>query len=97
VLLKKVGPRRFASPRRTARDIVRSTTAQKHTVPAQIHFGTRGRSADPGRTVRAGKQGQVRQQTPLEESWTVRSPGPDGLPTLEPSNFSFRLTKDFDS
>jgi hypothetical protein len=66
---------------------VRSTTTQKHTVPAQIHFGRCGRSADPGRMVRAGTQGHVRQQTPLVESWTVRPPGPDGPPTPELSDF----------
>jgi hypothetical protein len=39
--------------------IVRSTNHQKHTVPAQIHFGTCGWSADPGRTVHTTTQGHV--------------------------------------
>jgi hypothetical protein len=63
-----------------------STRVQKNVVPAQIHFGTCGRSDNPGRTVRIGTQRQVRQQTPLAGSRTVRPPGPDGPPTLELSN-----------
>jgi hypothetical protein len=64
-----------------------STRAQKHTVPAQIHFGTRGRSTNLGRTVRVGTQRQVRQHTPLARSRTFRPPGLDGLPTLELRKF----------
>jgi hypothetical protein len=35
---------------------VRSTIIEKHTVPAQFHFGTRGQSSDPSRTLHTGTQ-----------------------------------------
>jgi hypothetical protein len=44
---------------------------QKHTVPAQTHFGSSERCVDLGWTVHTGTQ-RGRQQTPLAESWTVR-------------------------
>jgi hypothetical protein len=56
----------------------------------QIYFGTRVRSANPGRTVRVGTQRQVLQQTPLAGTRTVRRPHNSVI-------FRLLLTKDFDS
>jgi hypothetical protein len=70
---------------------VRSSNAQKHTVPAQIHFGTCGRSTDFGRTVRISTQRHVQLQTPLDGSRTVLPPRPNGPPTPKLSFFKHTL------
>jgi hypothetical protein len=57
---------------------VRSTNPKNHTVPAQTNFGTCGRSALQGQTVRTIIQGLCREQPSLVRTADGPAQGPDG-------------------